>query len=74
MNQPRKMTTYKVNTRREVPVDGRNWTAVVDVEIRCPEDSVMETTVTDIRVKMVETSPGSRVANLKPQPLEGPPP
>ena len=72
MNQPRKMTTYKVNARREVPVDGKSWLAVVDVEIRCPEASVLETTVTDLRVHMIESSPGSRVAGPKTRQQEGP--
>ena len=58
----RKMSKYWVSARREVPFEGRSCTAQVDVEISCPMDSVLETTVTALRVRVTEANPGSAVA------------
>lgn len=67
--EERKKTRYWVSARREVPMEGKSWMAQVDVEISCPQESVLETTVTALRVKLVESNPGSAVAaaRLKPE-------
>lgn len=66
MDDPKK-TRYWVSARREVPMEGKSWTAQVDVEISCPQESVLETTVTALRVRLTESNPGSAVrARTKP--------